>query len=70
MLRILKRLFAPQRSAGGSDRGLDLRSGNASKNDVVYGATAAQGSARPDDYPEEKRAMQVSAATGERPGSE
>ena len=42
---------------------VDLQSDNPSENDRLHAATEIQSSVTPEDYPEEKRRLQVDAAT-------
>lgn len=42
---------------------IDLASDNPSENDRLHAATEIQSSVRPEDYPQEKRDLQVDAAT-------
>ena len=42
---------------------IDLKSEDASENDRLHAATEIQSSVKPEDYPEEKRDLQVDAAT-------
>lgn len=42
---------------------VDLKSDNASENSVIHAATTIQSVVEPEDYPAEKRALQVAAGT-------
>lgn len=68
MFEILKRWFSTHRATADGHRGLADTPASPSRNSTLHGATEAQGSVSPGDYPSEKRKSQVDAATG-RPGS-
>ena len=68
MLGMLKRWFSTGRGTDTGTRGLDTRAANPSRNSTLHGATEAQSSVKPEDYPAEKRQSQVDTATG-RPGT-
>ena len=68
VFELFKRWFSTRRGTAGGTRGLDIDAANPSRNSTLHGATEAQSSVEPEDYPAEKRQSQVEAATG-RPGA-
>ena len=68
MFDSIRRWFTTRRGTAGGTRGLDTRAANPSRNSTLHGATEAQSSVAPEDYPAEKRQSQVDTATG-RPGT-
>lgn len=68
MFNLLKRWFAPTRGAADGAAGLDSKTASPSRNSTLHGATEAQSSVEPTDYPAEERQAQVDTATG-RPGA-
>jgi hypothetical protein len=68
VFNLLKRSFSTGRGTEVDTRGLDFRAASPSRNSTLHGATEAQSSIEPEDYPDEKRQVQVDAATG-RPGT-
>ncbi len=68
MFGLLKRWFTVRRGTAGGSRGLDSRVASPGRNSTLHGATEAQSSVEPEDYPAEKRQSQVDSATG-RPGA-
>lgn len=69
MFTWLRRWFSTQRGTTRRGNGLDPQSDNPSRNSALHGATEAQSSVSPEDYPAEKRASQTGTATGRPSGT-
>ena len=64
MFGILRNWFTLRRGTDVGTHGLDSRAGNPSRNSALHGATEAQSSIEPTDYPAKQRQAQVQVATG------